>query len=289
MISSYPLTIGGLRQAALRHRDAEIWQHLDAEFKRQDYRPNSVRTYRTGFRLVMDYSRSEPRDGDFDFRAFRVWLQQQGYRPTTVDVRLAQARVLLRALLRRLPEPIALPRPSGRELTSLPYTDAEVEKLLTCAHIEERVLVLLVLEAALTVKDIVALKRSDIEFEPRPVLTLWPKGRSKEGHESSMWVPVRLSPLLDAELQRWFARTPKMEAVIPNPSQDTINAKMRNLCRRAGVPCRGLRGLRVTAGVRAYRETGSLQVVMARLRLRTVQQAQAYARAAATLHCETGE
>lgn len=289
-----PLTKEALRHAALERQDAELWRQLTLHvFTEPEYQPNSLRTYRTALTLVMTYLRSPAPEHGFDFRDFQRWLAERGYQPATVSKRLAQTRVLLKALLGETLR-LTLPRSSAQELTSLPYTDAEVQRLRVHAHVEERLLLMLVLEAGLTAKDMTNLRRSDIKLGPYPVLLLWPQGRPAGSHEpeDKRGIAVPLSPLLSAELQRWFARAPVMgqrDQVIPNPSQDTINARLRDLCRRADVPCRGLRGLRVTAGARAYRESGSLQMVMARLRLKTVQQAQAYARTAAALGRDQGQ
>jgi hypothetical protein len=288
-----PLTREALHQAAVRGQEEEVWQQILQVLVERRYRPNSLRTYRTALALLMDYLRTEHRGGEFAFGAFGQWLHQRGYQPATVNKRLAQARVLLRELLGRNPQPLSLPRTAVQELTSLPYSDTEVERLLNHARIEERVIVVLALEAGLTVKDIAHLKRADVHFEAPPVLLLQPQGSAGEDSATSQARPVSatLSPLLRDELQEWFARTPSVpahEPVIASPSQATINAWMRDLCRRADVPYRGLRGLRVTTGARAYRDTGSLQVVIDRLRLKTVQQARAYARAVEFLQGEPG-
>ena len=91
---------------------------------------------------------------------------------------------------------------------------------------------------------------------------------------------------LESELRKWIAWSATKDRpphLVANASQPYISGLIRKSCQQAGVLERGLRGLRVTAGARAFRESPDLNVVMARLRLKTQQQATACANVVALL------
>lgn len=284
-----PLNVQELRQAAQQHMDEELWASLSTHaFCVDRYSPNSLRSYRAALELLLRFLRHDTTEQNFAFAHYKRWLQQQGFASSTVDKRLAQTRLLLTELCGYSPQLLSISRSSLDELNSVPYTDAEIEQLLLHSLPEERIIIVLALEAALTVKEISQLERGDVQLEER-VLLLRTPNHVPDGEPLRVGDSVSISPFLLAELQRWFALTPSRTQVVANTSQTYINAAVRQACARAGIPARGLRSLRVTAGARAYRESGSLQVVMSRLRLKTVQQAQAYARATADLQSELGQ
>lgn len=290
-LPSLPLTFANL-QGLVKQEDADelLWSLLNEKWRRRPpYGANSLRGYWSALAILMRFMRQNADESAFDFQSYKKWLTTQGFVPSTVDKRLAQARFLLTEICGQSPSTCVVYRSAISDVTTPPYTDTQIESLLQHAYFEERIVIILALEAGLNVNEIARIRREDVDFE-EDLLRLRSANPTKGTDNAVTVTEVSLSPLLKAELQRWFARTPNQQThVAANISQAYINKAFQGVCLRAGVSCRGLKGLRVTAGARAYRETGDLQVVMQRLRLKTRQQAKAYASAAYLLSTESNE
>lgn len=271
-----PLDTDELRHAAAQRWDDQLWESLAlTAFPKEHFSPNSLRGYRAALGLLLAFLRDA--EQPFTYSAFTAWLQRQEYTEATISKRLTQTRLLMAKLCKSPPQPLPHTRSAPNELGTRPYTDREVALLLKNCLPEEEIIILLALEAALTTQEISMLRYEDVDLHDAYV-------HLRTGSNSP--VTVGMSHELKVALEKCFARAPqkrKHAHVAANTSQSYISKRVRDACQRAGVPALGLRGLRVTAGVRAFRETGDLRTVMQRLRLKSLQQAQAYAKAAALL------
>ena len=277
-----PLDADELRHAAAQKWDDQLWAALaTTAFPKEHFSPNSLRGYRAALGLLLSFLRDA--EEPFTYKTFTAWLQRKEYAEATIGKRLVQARVLMAALCKFPSQSLPLVRSAPNELSTRPYTEHEVALLLQHCLPEEEIIILLALEAALTAQEISKLRCEDVDL---------PNGCLRLRTMSNSHVSVGVSRELKTALEKCFARAPhkrKHFHVVANTSQSYINKRVRDACQRAGVPALGLRGLRVTAGVRAFRETGDLRTVMQRLRLKSLQQAQAYAKAAAVLDQKTSE
>jgi integrase/recombinase XerC len=235
--------------------------------------PHTLRAYRKGLTVFLTYAtgvgvqllRPRPNHGV----AYVRWLEAQGFRTSSVRVRLAAARKLFAALrwagagdstpfadVRPAPDPVA------RTEKRRPYSDSEVLTLLRHADLEEQVILLLGAHAGLRVSEIAGLQRSDLQLDgEQPYLMVTGKRQKRQS--------VPLSRTLQAALGVWLAATPGLTArVISGGSSDYVQDRVRSVCARAGVAYtrRQVHGLRHSAGTRMYSETQDLLAVRDHLR-----------------------
>lgn len=275
-----------LRELVQHAGASRVWAEAVRPRLAPHYRPATLLMYRKVFEQLMSLSLESPLEEAELLRLYRQWLHEHGYQPSTVRQRLIMADRLLFYVTgqrsRHLPSVISGLSPSK---VTQPYTEAEVTTLLERATSEQRVIVLLVLETALTVREIAILQWADIQFSASPWSSRLTLRRSDDQGEVPQ-VSVRLSPLLDSILQDWleYCRDRGLALhVLRRHSPRHITGVFRQLCEHAGVACLGLTALRVTAGARVFRDSGSLTTVASHLRLKSVASAEPYARAAALL------
>ncbi|WP_216325705.1 tyrosine-type recombinase/integrase [Deinococcus aestuarii] len=271
-------------RAVQNHDEAALWEVLHAYLIK--YRTPSaptLRAYRTGLGVYLQFLNEEGHHLSRPpaMQDYGDWLMTRNA-VATARGRLVAATHLLTALRRQgaLPVPppltVALAAPTAARRTEA-YTDAEVDALLARALPEERIILLLALEGGLSTGEIAALRRDQVMLdEAFPHLLVQTETDDPQR--------VDLTPRLQQELRSWFGATPtRSGAVTAGTTQPYLDYTVKALCGRAGVPYKGLRALRVTAGARRFRETGDAHAVRRFLRLADRAQVSLYTEAAARL------
>ena len=210
-------------------------------------------------------------------------LEASGKTEATIRVKLAAARLLYRALRwagATAAAPFADAKPA-RDKTAAwdkrqPYAQAELEALLAVASPVERVLILLGAHAGLRASEMVALQWQDVDLAGRVLTVTCGKGGKRRR--------VVMSHSLTAALA---ARGRDSGEVLP--FQDgRARARMRKLCRRAGVAYKGLHSLRHAAGTRLAGER-DLRAAAEHLGHSQLETARVYAKwSNTTLHASVG-
>lgn len=228
--------------------------------------PHSVRAYRLSVRQMLA---AMPDANLLHLSRDRaaVWvrtMEASGMKPATVQVRLAGARMLYRALRWAIdidPERPAVGDPfqdirPARDKRALhdrrkPYADADIAALLAVATGDDRLLVLLAGHAALRVSECVALQWRDVDTVRR-VLHV----RHGKGGKSA---DVDLSRTLTVALAEARERSDHNEYVITAyRSTSQARNRMKALCAKAGVRYLAVHSLRHAAGTRMQREKSDL-------------------------------
>lgn len=203
-------------------------------------------------------------------------LEDAGRSASTIRVRLAAARMLYRAL-RWAGVTEAAPfegvRPAKDSTAPWdkrqPYSEGELEALLQQAGTVDRALLLLGAHAGLRVSEATALEWGDVDLAGR-VLTV----RSGKGGKSGR---VVMSKTLAEALNDLRQASPEERPLPFTPTR--ARQRLEALCRRAGVPYRGVHALRHYAGTRAAREHGgNLEPVARHLRHSSLETSRIYAK-----------
>ncbi len=253
--------------AAHGHDRAALWSLAEAHLTLQGrsgatLSAHTRRSYRAGVLALVDAWRQEnllhPRRN-----AGALWLrtlEAEALSPATLRVRLAAARTLYRALRwagATEADPFAGVRPP-RDATApwdkvTPYSPEEVEALLAQATLELRVLLLLCAHAGLRRAEALALRWRDVHPAGRALTVRRGKGNKAR--------TVALSASLVDTLEAWRAAGGGADGyVLPYRSETPAKARLGDLCRRLGIPYRGLHALRHTCGTRLVAETnGNLE------------------------------
>lgn len=189
--------------------------------------------------------------------------------PASIDARLHGAKALYRALRwahATEADPfgdVRAPRnPTPRHERRRPYSDSDVDKLLSVADNVQAALILLCAHGGLRISEALALRWEDLDLS-RLLLRV----RSGKGGASRT---VHMSSSLTESLAR-ISGTPYRGPVFRNAydrafADPTIPRNhLQVICRAAGVPYLGFHALRHTAGTRLLRESNNLQLVAAHL------------------------
>ncbi len=253
---------------------------------------HTLRTYRRGIEDLLagwpheNLLRPSRDAGVLYIRRLESTPQHGGTRPkpSTLQVKLAAARTLYRALrwagvteARPFENVRVAKDPTPPWEKRRPYRDGEVERLLELAEPAERVVVLLGAHAGLRISEMTALRWRDLDVDKGELRVASGKG----GKAGRVRMTRRLRTALD-EL-RALGSGPKRqrdpELVLPWGT-DRTRRRFRALCPRAGVDydSAGVHGLRHGAGTRYYRQTGDLGRVAAHLRHADIQTTRIYAK-----------
>lgn len=292
------ISLGTLLRCATDGSGHALWQqHIVPALRQRNMAESTLLVYRKVFEhllLVCSQKGAEPQDPSQLLNRYEQWMTEKPYHKETVRKRLSTANVLLRLLVghsQRTTRTRTRHHMAVQRLSTRPYTDGEVSRLLAAATPDETVIVLLALEAALTVTEIGALKWADVHlksgkdsFLRLPMTRKAPPNLEETldqaPSERPRYCEIPLSLSLEEALKNWRSQSGKVgkeQPVTVRTSQTHLSGKFRGLCQRAGVPVLGLRGLRVTAGARAFNENNKLWAVRFALRLNSQQQMQEYA------------
>ncbi len=204
--------------------------------------------------------------------------------PSTLQVKLAAARTLYRALrwsgateARPFENVRVAKDPTPPWEKRRPYADREVERLLELATPAERVVILLGAHAGLRISEMTALRWTDIDLGRGELRVEAGKG----GKRARVRMTRRLRESLAALRAEGTSPGRQRDADLVLPwATDRTRKRFRGLCRRAGVDydSAGVHGLRHGAGTRYYRQTHDLGRVAAHLRHADIQTTRIYAK-----------
>lgn len=205
-------------------------------------------------------------------------LEASGKSPASVGVLLAGARALYAALrwakaTTDTPFTDVKPKKDRRRPWDRrqPYPEDDVQRLLSAAPLEMRVLLQLGAVAGLRASEITSLKWTDLDLDAGTLTVLHGKGGKTRR--------VLLSGSLTRDLRELGGQG--SHAVIGRTPEAARN-RLRTLCGRVGVSYRGLHALRHTAGTRLVRAGFQLQDVAEHLGHSDVQTARTYGKWADT-------
>jgi len=178
--------------------------------------------------------------------------------PGTIQVRLAAARALYRALrwtgateANPFADVVAPPNGTPPEDRRVAYTEAEVEKLYFVADDIGAVIVALGADAGLRAQEMLDLLWSDVNLSGATL-----KVRSGKGGKRRT---VRLTEDVLAALKTWKDISDS-EHVLPFRTTTAARLRIQKLCSIAGVEYKGLHALRHYCGTWTYRESDDLNV-----------------------------
>ncbi|MEJ2291699.1 MAG: tyrosine-type recombinase/integrase [Deinococcales bacterium] len=285
------------RAANARDR-AELWALTEAYLflhgsKGARASRHTLRTYRRGLEDLLDHWQDEnllrpSRDaGVLYIRRLESTPQDDtGVRPqpSTLQVKLAAARTLYRALrwagateARPFENVRVAKDPTPPWEKRRPYGDREVERLLELAEPAERVVVLLGAHAGLRISEMTGLRWGDLDLARGELLVAAGKG----GKSARVRMTRRLREAVEALRADGAAAHRQRDAAYVLPwGTDHTRKRFRRLCARAGVDyaSAGVHGLRHGAGTRYYRQTHDLGRVAAHLRHADIQTTRIYAK-----------
>jgi integrase len=269
--------------AAAQMKDAaELWSLLEAFLATYGaagatLSRHTLRAYHCGLDVFLQHAMEQGINlirpaRDVGARWLRT-LEASGLAPATVKVRLAAARMLYRALRwagATEADPFADAKPA-KDVTAAwdkrsPYQHADVERLLTFAGPRDQALILLCAHGGLRVSEAIALRWEDVDIDERSILVRNGKG----GKQRRVVMSARLTAALTRLEQN-------AERILPWSDVRT-RARLRAVCKRAGVPYKGVHALRHYAGTRLMQQTGSLEHVARHLGHAQIETSRIYAK-----------
>ena len=207
-----------------------------------------------------------------------LWVREleAKYKPATVQVKLAAARQLYKALrwtgATEL-SPFSDVKPARDKTPAWEkqeaYTDIEVAWLVRCAEGANLMILLLGAHAGLRVSEMTALQWKDIDLSN----TLLKVQDGKGGKAGTVYLSPTLMEVLEAvplEKRTGF--------LLPCRSRQSVTQRLKSLCRRAKVKFKGVHALRHAAGTRMRSEQLDLALVADHLRQSTLDTARGYAK-----------
>lgn len=171
--------------------------------------PHTIENYERGTRKLLEHWQGENLlrpSGDAPLRFVRE-LEEEGLAPGSINVRLASARTLHKALrwagaTEAAPfADVKAPRdPTPAEEKRQAYSDEAIEELVKYASTPDRVLILLAAHGGLRISEILALKWTDVDLAGGTLKV----SRGKGGKRRT----VHLSAALAAVLEQYQAWSP---------------------------------------------------------------------------------
>lgn len=246
-------------QACAEHDRATLWALTAAHLLLHgeagaNLSPHTQRAYKRALEDLLDIWSGENllRPGRDAGATFLRTLESRGLKPASVRVKLAGARALYRALRwsgASRADPFSDNHPP-RDPTApwdkvQPYSQAEIDSLLTHATPLDQLLVLLGAHAGLRVSEMTRLTWQHLDLPGRRLQVKGGKGR--KGRR------VLISTTL---AQHLALITPKSGPLLPYRTQARAYQRLQRLCHWAGVTNRGVHALRHYAGTRLTQEHG---------------------------------
>jgi len=221
---------------------------------------HTLRTYKRSVLELVLYSR----DGHLSLlKASReqgaryVRSLETRFKPSSVGVRLAGARLLYKALEWAGLEgksPLGSVKAAGDPVSKWdkrrPYTEEELKKLLALEDPEAVLFVLLGAHAGLRISEALALEWKDIDLEGGTLIVRAGKGGKRRS------VPLSNSLTRSLRATRLINPPKPLELTL-----STLRRRMLEACALAGVSYLGYHALRHSAGTRLYKESGDLETV----------------------------
>ena len=245
--------------------------------------PKTIEAYRIGIRQYVAHTQSHAigilRPSRHAPQHYVSTLLAQGRKPASVQLKIAAARCLYRALRwagATEADPFKDVRIPKDHTTGLekrpPYTEQDIERVLEHASPHDRFLLLLTAHAGLRIAEALALTWTDFDLEHRR-LRVTGKGRksrtvpmSARLVEAATQYRVLYGPGGEAhqhdENGQRRRTTPHLQAFRYRTVQNAVHA-MKTPFAQAGVPWRGFHAARKHAGTKLLKRTGDLATVAA--------------------------
>jgi site-specific recombinase XerD len=271
--------------AACRDRDLEaLWGLAEAYFTTYGASGakaslNTLKAYRRGLTVFLRFADTKAlnlrRPARDTGPTFLRWREAAGKSPATVRLELAAARLLYKALRwaeATTADPFGDAKPA-RDQTApwdkrQPYSEDELQTLLSSATPDTRAMLLLGAHAGLRVSEILSLVWSDLDFGSASVRVRSGKGGKARSAVMSGTLAQALGGLgPKGSDQRLFALT-----------DAAVRKRLRRLCLRTGVTYRAVHALRHYSGTRLYRASNDLEAVARHLGHSTLETTRIYAK-----------
>lgn len=271
-------------KAANERNAAELWSVTEAYLVLHSNRGTSISrhtldNYERGIRVLLQHWHGENliRPSRDAARQFVMELQETGLAPGSIQVRLAAARLLYRAL-RWAGVTTAAPfadvkaphDPTPAEEKRQAYPEADVTRLLESAELVDQVLILLAAHGGLRVAEALALDWAAVDLNSGTLRVVHGKGGKTR--------TVHLSGSLSATLSAWQAHSGATGHVLPYRTAARARQRLQAVCAAAGVPYLGVHSLRHTCGTRMYRVSGDLRIAARHLGHASTSTTQVYAK-----------
>jgi len=281
-----------LRRQAVRacqERDAEaLWALTEAHLtlhgkKGMRVSPHTLRNYKREVSALLEAWQGEnllrpSRDAGV---LYARKLESEGYKPVTIQVKLAAARGLYKALRwagATAATPFADVSPAPDTVSAWEkreaYNTLEVELLLIYADsLFDKAVVLLGAHAGLRVSEMARLRWEDVNLKTGKLRVV-----GKGGKEARVATSKRLRALLEA--LHAVPRVGLRAAFVLPFGADRARERLKRLCELAEVQYkeRAVHGLRHASGTRVYEDTGDIAKVADHLRHGDVKTSMSYAK-----------
>lgn len=257
-----------------------LWQDRNLLRPGRDAGVNLVQDLRAGIVAPLaELERERQREG-----AVGAPRKLEGLSDGSIAVRLAAGRLLYNALrwagleVQNPFEGVSVGKIKSRlelSLTDAHYTESELSRLLDSARdSEDRLILYLGAHGGLRVSEMLRLTWQDV---------LWEQGelriREGKGRKTAL---VAMSAALEAALrerqQERLMQPQHHPRVLNLTTQSGVFNRLKQLCKLAQVPFKGVHGLRHSAGSWILAETGRIDRVQEHLRHETLEMARHYAR-----------
>jgi integrase/recombinase XerC len=273
-----------------------MWQHVNLLRPGPDAAANFIEDLRTGHTAVLQEAEPIRHSADPASTGGRRRKRSGKYSESTIAIKLSACKLFYRALswteLYTGENPFdeislgKLKTHVEQDLAGAHYSERELAALLDHAaqspSVDDRLVLLLGAHAGLRVSEMLALQWTALRWDEGELLVVNGKG----GKTAS----VVLSPALQTALLTQFRALRALNADPLSPgspdrfvlterrSASGIYKRLQRICSEAGVPFKGVHGLRHSAGTWMLHETGRIDLVQDHLRHETLDMARHYAR-----------
>lgn len=268
--------------AANQRNTAQLWELTEAYITLSASRPVSpytLRNYRHAILRLLEVWQGENllRPTRHAAASLMLELRERGLAPGTIQLHLASARALYKAL-RWAGATDAAPfadvksphDPTPPEEKRSAYSDADITALLETAGAQDRALILLGAHGGLRVSEALALEWSAVNLTAGTLRVNAGKGGKAR--------TIALSQALSAALEAWRAESRVEGCVLPYRTATRARQRLRAVCYAAGVTYLGAHSLRHSCGTRLAAIAGDLRVAAKHLGHASTTTTQTYAK-----------
>jgi integrase/recombinase XerD len=237
--------------------DADPYEVFISTLRTAGASENTVRLYSTAVREFLKFAKKNPRE--ITTADINAWLTHiAGKRTTTIRYYMIAVNRFLRWLQVDVRPP--MPRPRPRKVRALERD--EVERLFSVARGKELLILSLLLDTGLRAKELLSLKREDVDLESRSIRVK----DTKNGEERVVFFTNRTSQMMKEYLKSCPDK-------LFDISYQGLYKMLKGLGRRAGVQLRPhvLRHTFATNAARRAMPLPALQAIMGHKDIKTTQ------------------
>jgi len=268
---------------AANQRDAiQLWELTEAYITLSASRPVSpytLRNYRHSITRLLEAWQGENllRPSRHAAATFMLELRERGLAPGTIQLHLASARALYKALRWAGATDVApfadvkSPHdPTPPEEKRSAYSDADITALLEVSDAQDRVLILLAAHGGLRIGEALALEWAAVNLQAGTLKVTDGKGGKTR--------TIALSSSLRTALEAWRAESRLEGRVLPYRTPTRARQRLQAACHTASVIYLGAHSLRHSCGTRLAAITGDLRVAAKHLGHASTTTTQTYAK-----------